>query len=138
MKIGASPLLRRSISLGVAGILVAMLAACTGRGGGYLPPNSPTGFSGQASVGFSFSCEDKGGINPPTGQLLIQLAYVEHGSYLPAGWPFSIHGVVDPVLESAICIGQNPPPPGGTLIFLGRYWPASTAPAGFPATCPTR
>jgi hypothetical protein len=142
MKIGASRCLRRSISVGVAGILVAMLAACTGRGGGYLPPNSPPGFNGQASLGFSFSCEDKGGINPPTGQLRIQLAYVEHGSYLLAGWPFSIHGVVDvidPVLESAICIGQNPPPPPeGTLIFLGRYWPASKAPAGFPTTCPTR
>jgi hypothetical protein len=141
MKIGGSRLLRRSISVGVAGILVAMLAACTGRGGGYLPPNEPPGYTGQASLGFSFSCEDKGGINPPTGQLLIQLGYVEHGSYPVAGWPFSIHGVVDvidPVLESAICIGQNPPPDGSPLIFLGRYWPASTAPAGFPTTCPTK
>jgi hypothetical protein len=147
MKIGGSRVLRRSVSVGVVGILVAMLAACTGRGGGYLAPSPPV-FNGQASVGFSFSCEDKGGINPPTGQLLIQLAYVELGTYvatgpyLVAGGPFSIHGVVDvidPVLESAICIGQNPPPPPeGTLIFLGRYWPASTAPAGFPTTCPTR
>jgi hypothetical protein len=46
--------------------------------------------------------------------------------------------VIDPVLESAICIGQNPPPDGSPLIFLGRYWPASTAPAGFPTTCPTK
>jgi hypothetical protein len=146
MKIGGSRVLRRSVSVGVVGILVAMLAACTGRGGGYLPPNSPPGFNGQASVGFSFSCEDKGGINPPTGQLRIELAYVEHGTYfppvLPAGGPFSIHGVVDvidPLLESAVCIGQNPPPPpAGTLIFLGRYWPVSTAPVGFPTTCPAR
>ena len=141
MKIGGSRVLRRSVSVGVVGILVAMLAACTGRGGGYLPPASPA-FNGQASVGFSFSCEDKGGINPPTGQLRIELAYVEHGTYLAVGQPFSIHGVVDvidPVLESAICIGQNPPPPpAGTLIFLGRYWPVSTAPVGFPTTCPAR
>jgi len=141
MKIGGSRVLRRSVSVGVAGILMAMLAACTGRGGGYLPPASPA-FNGQASVGFSFSCEDKGGINPPTGQLRIELAYVEHGTYLPAGRPFSIHGVVDvidPLLESAVCIGQNPPPPpAGTLIFLGRYWPVSTAPVGFPTTCPAR
>ena len=144
MKIGGSRVLRRSVSVGVVGILVAMLAACTGRGGGYLPPASPA-FNGQASVGFSFSCEDKGGINPPTGQLRIQLAYVEHGTYfppvLPAGGPFSIHGVVDvidPLLESAICIGQNPPPTDSPLIFLGRYWPASTAPVGFPTTCPAR
>jgi hypothetical protein len=126
--------------VGVAGILVAMLAACTGRGGGYLPPQAPA-FAGPASLGFSFSCEDKGGINPPTGQLRIQLAYVEHGNYLVVGRPFSIHGVadvIDPVLESAICIGQNPPPGGSELIFLGQYWPASRAPVGFPTTCPTR
>ena len=140
MKIGASRVLRRSVSVGVAGILVAMLAACTGRGGGYLPPNPPA-FTGPASLGFSFSCDDKGGINPPTGQLRIQLAYVEQGNYLPAGRPFGIHGVVDvidPVVESAICIGQNPPPGGSELIFLGRYWPTSTAPVDFPRTCPTK
>src|SRR4029453_10532277 len=109
MKIGASRVLRRSVSVGVAGILVAVLAACTGRGGGYLPP-APPAFNGPASLGFSFSCDDKGGINPPTGQLLIQLAYAEQGNYLAAGRPFGIHGVVDvidPVLESAICIGQK-------------------------------
>jgi hypothetical protein len=42
------------------------------------------------------------------------------------------------VLESAICIGQNPPPGGNELIFLGRYRLVSSAPAGFPSTCPTR
>jgi hypothetical protein len=46
--------------------------------------------------------------------------------------------VVDPVLESAICIGQNPPPGGNELIFLGRYRLVSSAPAGFPSTCPKR
>ena len=79
-------------------------------------------------------------MNPPTGQLRIELAYTEHGSYLPVGSPFSIHGIVDtidPVLESAICIGQNPPPGGNELIFLGRYRPMTSAPAGLEA-CPKR
>ena len=42
------------------------------------------------------------------------------------------------MLESAICIGQNPPPGGNELIFLGRYRLTSSAPAGFPSTCPAR
>jgi hypothetical protein len=48
---------------------------------------------------------------------------------------------LDPVLESAICIGQNPPPdpPGrNVLIFLGRYRPTTPPPAGFPQSCPKR
>jgi hypothetical protein len=97
-------------------------------------------FTGPASFGFSFSCEDKGGVNPPTGQLRIELAYIDHGSN-PLGSGFSIHGIVDqidPVVESAVCIGQNPPPGGNELIFLGRWRLMSSAPAGFPSTCPTR
>lgn len=140
MKIGAPRSFRRSIALAAAGVLSVVLTACTGRGGGYLPPQSPV-FDGRASFGFTFSCEDKGGTNPPTGQLRIQLSYHEHGTYLPAGKPFGIHGTVDtidPVLESAICIGQNPPPGGNELIFLGRYRPTSAAPVGFPQSCPTR
>jgi hypothetical protein len=77
-------------------------------GGGQLPPQGPV-FTGPASFGFSFSCEDKGGLNPRTWPLRIELAYIDHGSN-PIGSSFSIHGIVDtidPVLESAICIGQN-------------------------------
>lgn len=139
MKIGAPRLFRRSISLAAAGIAAIVLTACTGRGGGQLPPQSPV-FNGPASFGFIFSCEDKGGLNPPTGQLGIELAYIDHGTN-PLGSSFSIHGTVDtidPVLESAICIGQNPPPGGNELIFLGRYRLMSSAPAGFPPTCPRR
>jgi hypothetical protein len=139
MKTGAPRLPRRFRTVAAAGILVVLLAACTGRGGGYLPPDGVI-FKGQASFGFSFSCEDKGGLNPPTGQLRIELAYTDHGSN-PIGSSFGIHGIVDtidPVLESAICIGQNPPPGGNDLIFLGRYRLVSSAPAGFPSTCPTR
>jgi hypothetical protein len=138
MKSGAPGFFRRSILLAVAGILAVVLTACTGVGGGQLPPN--TGFTGPASFGFTFGCEDKGGLNPPTGQLAIQLAYTDHGTN-PLGSGFSIHGIVDqidPVLESAICAGQEPPPGGSTLIFLGRYHLTSSAPAGFPSTCPTR
>ena len=164
---GGRRLLRRSLSVGAAGILMVALAACTGRGGGYLPPGpndasllvndslhpdslytdpvlgekfSSTVFTGQAPFGFDFSCEDKGGINPSTGKLAIQLAYGDQGTSVLLGAPFSIHGivdVVDPVLESAICIGQNPPPTGN-LIFLGRYRPTSTPPPGFPTSCPAR
>jgi hypothetical protein len=140
MKSGAPRFFRRSILLAAAGILAVVLTACTGVGGGYLPPQSPV-FTGPASFGFTFSCEDKGGINPPTGKLAIQLAYTDHGSN-PLGAPFSIHGIVDkvdPQLESALCIGQNPPPPpAGQLIFLGRYRPTTSPPPGFPRSCPAR
>ncbi|HEX6576954.1 MAG TPA: hypothetical protein VF082_01200 [Jiangellaceae bacterium] len=124
--------IRRFVPLAVAGILVVVLAACTGRGGGYLPPQNPV-FSGQASFGFTFSCE--------RGELRIELAYTDKGSN-PIGSSFGIHGTVDtidPVLESQICIGENPPPPPeNQLIFLGRYRLTSGSPALFPTTCPTR
>jgi hypothetical protein len=145
MKIGARSFRRRSVLLAAAGILALVLTACTGRGGGQLPPDAV--FTGPASFGFTFSCEDQGGINQQTGQLRIQLSYTDHGSnvtnVISSG--FSIHGIVDtidPVLESENCIGDNPPPPseefGNQLIFLGRYYLTSSAPAGFPKTCPTR
>jgi hypothetical protein len=133
MKTGAPHLLRRSLSLAVGGILMVMLAACTGRGGGQLPADNLVGFTGTASFGFSFSCEN--------GALRIQLDYSERGSNL-LGSEFSIHGIVDqvdPVVESAVCIGENPPPPPeNQLIFLGRYYLTSSPPAGFPSTCPTQ
>jgi hypothetical protein len=136
VKTGTSPFVRRFVSFAVVGILVVVLAACTGRGGGYLPPQSPA-FTGQASFGFSFSCEK--------GDLKIELSYNDKGSspLLPLGSlsPFGIHGTVDaidPVLESATCIGENPPPPPeNQLIFLGRYRLTSSAPSGFPAACKT-
>jgi hypothetical protein len=140
MKTGAPSFRRRFILLAVAGILALVLTACTGVGGGQLPPDNVL-FSGPASFGYTISCEDKGGINPPTGQLSNQLGYIDHGSK-PIGSSFSIHGIVDtiypPELESVICIGQNPPPGGNELIFLGRYRLTSSAPAGFPSTCPSR
>jgi hypothetical protein len=145
MKTRGRRFFRRSILLTAVGILAVVLTACTGVGGGYLPPGTSVGtgvvFTGQASFGFSFSCEDKGGVNPPTGQLRIELAYTDHGTSVLLGAPFSIHGIVDkidPVVESAICIGQDPPPGVNELIFLGRYRLTSSAPTGFPQTCPTR
>jgi hypothetical protein len=127
----------RTLTVGLAGLAMASLAACTGRGGGYLPPDPVLGFSGQASLGFSFSCQDSGGINPPTGRLAIQLSYNDKGTN-PIGGPFGIHGTVDtidPVVESMFCIGKNPPPGGKELIFLGRYRPTTSPPAQFPAAC---
>jgi hypothetical protein len=128
MKRSKSAFVRRFVPLAVAGILVVVLAACTGRGGGYLPPQP--GFTGQASFGFTFSCEN--------GDLRIELAYNDKGSN-PLGSSFGIKGTVDtidPVLESQICIGQNPPPGGNELIFLGRYRQISGSPGLF-QTCPT-
>ena len=139
MKTRLSTHIRRPLAVAVVGILAVTFTACTGRGGGQLPPDG-VAFTGPASFGFQFSCEDKGGVNPPTGRLSIELSYTDHGSN-PIGSSFSIHGIVDridPVLESAICIGQNPPPGGNELIFLGRYRLTSSAPAGFPSTCPAR
>jgi hypothetical protein len=138
MTTSAPPFLRRSFSCAATVVLVAVLTACTATGGGQLPPTA--GFTGPASFGINFSCADKGGVNPPTGQLRTQLSYTEHGTYLPLGSPFTIHGIVDkidPILESALCIGQNPPPGGNELIFLGRYRPTTSAPAGLEA-CPRR
>ena len=43
-----------------------------------------------------------------------------------------------PILESAICIGQNPPPVETELILMGRFRLTGPAPAGFPTSCPTR
>ena len=97
-------------------------------------------FSGKASFGFHFSCEDKGGLNPPTGQLRLQLTYTDHGTSDFLDSPFSIQETadrLDPVLESMFCIGQNPPP-DGRLIFVGRYRPTTPPPTGFPQTCPRR
>jgi hypothetical protein len=142
MKTSAPPFLRRSLLCAATVILVAVLTACTGRGGGQLPPDN-VAFEAPASFGFAFSCERSSrstSPNPPTGQLRIQLSYTERGTYLPRGSPFSIHGIVDtidPVTESAICIGQTPPPGGNELIFLGRYRLVSSAPAGFPPPCLT-
>jgi hypothetical protein len=132
VKSGTSLFVRRFVPLAVAGILVVVLAACTGRGGGYLPPDNVL-FKGQASFGFSFSCEN--------GDLKIELSYNDKGSN-PIGSSFGIHGTVDqldPVLESEICIGENPPPPPeNQLIFLGRYRLTSEAPAMLPTACRTQ
>jgi hypothetical protein len=142
MKTSAPLFLRRSLSCAVTVILVAVLTACTGRGGGQLPPDGIV-FTGPASFGFDFSCERSSrstSLNPPNGQLRIELAYIDHGTN-PIGSSFAIHGIVDtidPVVESMICIGQNPPPDPSELIFLGRYRLVSSAPAGFPSTCPAR
>jgi hypothetical protein len=143
IRTGAHPSRRRSLFLAAAGLLMVVLTACTGRGGGQLPPgaslNTNVLFNGSASFGFSFSCQDSGGINPPTGKLAIELAYADKGTSILLRSPFGIHGTVDtidPTLESALCIGQNPPPDGSTLIFLGQYrLTSSSAPAGFPKTC---
>ena len=132
---------RRCVVVAVAGLMMAALSACTGRGGGQLPPNTPA-FTGAASFGFSFSCERSSNStspNPPNGRLAIELSYTDHGTN-PLGAAFGIHGTVDtldPVLESQICIGQNPPTDGSTLTFLGVYRTTTSAPAGFPSRCAT-
>lgn len=132
--------LRCCVVVAVVGFLIATLSGCTGRGGGQLPPNAPL-FTGAASFGFSFSCERSSqstSTNPPAGRLAIELSFTDHGTN-PLGAGFSIHGTadtLDPVLESEICIGQNPPPGGNELIFLGPYRTTSSpTPSGFPKQC---
>jgi hypothetical protein len=142
MKTGLHRHLRRSLSVAAVGIAAVGLTACTGGGGGRLPPDG-VAFTGPATFGFSFSCERSSrstSLNPPTGRLRIQLAYRDHGSN-PIGSSFAIHGIVDeidPVLESEICIGEEPPPGGNELIFVGRFRLVSPAPEFFPSTCPAR
>jgi hypothetical protein len=132
---------RRHVAVGLAGTLAVVLSACTGRGGGQLPPDGVV-FTGAASFCFSFSCERSSKSTqsgPKAGRLRIQLAYADHGTN-PLGAGFGVHGTVDtldPVLESMVCIGQEPPPGGNELIFLGRYRSSGPAPAGFAATCAT-
>ena len=134
--------LRRVVSVIATGVLVVSLAACNGRGGGQLPAASPV-FMAPASFGFDFSCERSSkstSPNAPAGRLRIQVAYVEHGAN-PLGSGFAIHGtvdIIDSVLESQICIGQNPPPGVNELIFLGRFSLDTARPAGFPTSCPTK
>ena len=102
MKLGASSYFRRSVMLAAACILAVVLTACTGKGGGYLPPQGPGSPARPRSA--SRSAAQK-------GDLKIELSYNDKGSN-PLGSPFGIHGIVDridPVLESEICIGENPP-----------------------------
>jgi hypothetical protein len=125
-------------------LVVATLAACTGTGGGWLPPDH-VGFQANASFGFTFSCQRASkstqSTNPKAGQLKLELAYNEQGIN-PLGAAFTIHGIadrIDPVVESQVCAGQEPqqeqPPVPGQLVFLGRYRLSSAAPAGFPTQC---
>ena len=126
----------RSTRIGSTCLLVVLLAGCTGRGGGSLPPDGIV-FNERATFGFSFSCEDQSNSTQQSGRLRIQLEYADHGTN-PLGGPFSIHGVadtLDPVLESMICIGQAPPPGVYELIFLGTYWPTANSTVAFPAEC---
>ena len=125
--------------IGLVVILGLTLSACTGRGGGQLAPDGLM-FTGAASFGFSFSCERSSAsvqTGSPAGRLRIQLSYSDHGTN-PLGSGFSIHGTVDtldPVLESMLCIGQEPPPGGNELVFLGRYRTTSSVPTGFTQAC---
>ena len=119
-----------------------MLTACSGRGGGQLPPDGEE-FTGPATFAFSFSCERSSrstNLHPKPGRLRVQFSYHDQGSN-PLGSSFGIQGIVDeidPVLESMICIGDEPPPGGSELIFMGRYRLLSSPPEGFTSTCPTR
>ena len=146
MRTGAPAQRRAAWSTIVGAAVLLALTACTGRGGGQLPADAV--HDGSASFGFSFSCEDQGGLNPQTGRLRIQLTYAERGTQplllppvTPLGSPellspFAIHGVadeLDPAVESMFCSGQDPVPTG-ELIFLGPYRTTSTS-GGFPEEC---
>jgi hypothetical protein len=129
-------------------VIGGLLAACTGTGGGWLPPDN-VAFQGKASFGFTFSCERSSqttqSTNPKPGRLRLELSYNDQGRN-PIGGAFGIHGVadaIDPVLESQVCVGQEEqaeqPPVPGQLVFLGRYRLTSASrPIGFPAVCAQR
>jgi len=107
--------LRRFGITGLLMVLILVLTSCTGRGGGVLPPT--LGFTGEATIGFSFTCE--------SGRLHLSLEYQDHATN-PFGGPFSIHGVADkisPALESYFCIGDasNGALPTGEILFQGTY-----------------
>jgi hypothetical protein len=136
-----APTSRRIASAGLVSVVAiglgVLLAGCTGRGGGWLPPQVGM-FDAQATFGFTFRCEDRSSSPKQAGRLHIQLQYTEHGTNPTLGGPFSIHGqadVIDPVLESAVCIGENPPPGGNELIFLGTYRSTAASDPSFPANC---
>lgn len=131
-------------------ILAGLLSSCTGRGGGWLPPDNIV-FSDRASFGFSFSCERSSNatnLQPKPAWLHIELSYIEHGTYtahdgIVAGGPFSIHGVadsIDPVTESMLCTSEEPidedPVDENRLVFLGRYRLTSASSNQF-AACQT-
>jgi hypothetical protein len=122
--------LRRFGMIGMATVLTLVLAGCTGRGGGVLAPT--LGFTGQATIGFSFTCEN--------GRLQLSLEYQDHATN-PFGGPFSIHGVADkisPALESYFCVGDasNGALPAGEILFQGTYTVQSGRPGMFdPAGC---
>ena len=140
MKARSRLLLRRSVFLAGIGVLVAVLTACTGRGADTCRLTS-VAFTGPASFGFTLQLRGQGR-REPADRSAAHPALLQRTRQQPRiGSPFGIHGIVDmidPVLESMICIGQNPPPGGKELIFLGRYRPTTSAPAGFPKSCPTR
>jgi hypothetical protein len=145
MYTGSRSHFRRFLCVVTTGILAVALTACSGRGGGQLAPDGPK-FTGPATFAFSFSCERSSrstNLHPKTGRMRLQLNYRDHGHGTnPIGAPFGIHGIVeeidDPVLESMICIADNPPPepgPANELTFTGRYRLAGPAPEDFPAEC---
>ncbi len=142
MKTGSRPYVWRSLLVATAGILAVALTGCSAHGGGQLPPDGVV-FTGPATFGFNFSCERSArstNLHPKPGRLRVQLTYHDHGSN-PIGSSFGIHGIadeIDPVLESMICIGDEPPLGGNELFFMGRYRLVGSAPDGFPSTCPAR
>ena len=97
-----------------------------------IPAASSAGFTGQASFGFTFSCEK--------GDLKIELSYNDKGSKPDSARRSGFMGSSTASTQCwspQICIGENPPPPPeNQLIFLGRYCLTSSAPSGFPSTCP--
>jgi hypothetical protein len=141
MKTGSTRRLRRSLLVTAAGILAAALTGCSAHGGGQLEPDVAAGFTGPATFGFNFSCERSSNalnLHPKPGRFRVQLNYRDHGSN-PIGSSFGIHGIVDeldPILESMICIADEPPPGGNVLSFMGRFRLVGPAPEGFPSTCP--
>ena len=135
MKIGAPRFFQRSVLLAAACILAVVLTACTGKGGGYLPPQKPgvhrpgavrlhvqlrEGWPESAKIELAYN--DKGAAT----RSVRRLEFTASSTRLTRCWnpQFALARIHRP--------GRNQP------IFLGRYSQTSSAPAVFPSTCPER
>ena len=126
---------RRLGRLRAASVLVGVglvLGACTARGGGQLGPPLDSAilatYQGQATFGFTFRCEVKGGKAVIRGEL----DYQDHAPSTIAGMAYpaiTLHGVVDPIFtEAATCAAAAEVFPGSAL-FQGTYRPQPMDPA---------
>ena len=130
VKSGTSPFVRRFVSFAVAGILVVVLAACTGRGGGYLPPQPACSLVRRRSASRSAARTATSRSSSPTTTRAATPSARRSGSMGPSTRSTRCWNLRSVSARTRL-------PAGNQLIFLGRYRLTSSAPSGFPAACKT-